>query len=116
MTPPLSDLTDAPRMLPALDGINTPFWTGGRDGQLLVQRCATCDRWQHPPRANCDACGGDVHAEPVSGRATVFSFTVNQHPFNPAVPPPYVIAIVELVEQSDLRLVTNLVDVDPDDL
>ena len=40
----------------------------------------------------------------MSGAGTVFTFTVNGHPFNPAVPPPYVIAIVELVEQADLRL------------
>jgi uncharacterized OB-fold protein len=103
-------------MLPPLDDANTPFWTGGRGGQLLIQRCGACDRWQHPPKASCDECGGAVHVEPVSGRATVFAYTVNQHPFNPAVPPPYAIAIVELVEQPDLRVVTNLVDVAVDDI
>jgi hypothetical protein len=46
----------------------------------------------------------------VSGRGTVFTYTVNYHPFNPAVPPPYVIAIVELVEQVGLRFTTNIVD------
>jgi uncharacterized OB-fold protein len=50
----------------------------------------------------------------VSGRGTVFTYTVNYQPFNPAVPVPYVIAIVELEEQSDVRIATNIVDCDPD--
>lgn len=53
-------------------------------------------------------------ARPVSGRGTVFTYTVNFHRFNPQVPIPYVIAIVELVEQSGLRLGANIVDCDPD--
>jgi uncharacterized OB-fold protein len=40
----------------------------------------------------------------------VFTYTVNHHPFNPAVPVPYLIAIVELVEQHGLRFTTNLVN------
>lgn len=50
----------------------------------------------------------------MSGNGTVFTYTVNHHPFNPAVPPPYVIAIVELVEQADLRLAANIVGCEPD--
>ena len=53
-------------------------------------------------------------AEAVSGRGTVFTFTVNHHPFHPDVPPPYTIAIVELDEQPDLRVVANVVGCDPD--
>jgi uncharacterized OB-fold protein len=53
-------------------------------------------------------------AQPVSGRGEVFTFTVNMHPFNPMVPPPYVIAIVVLEEQPDLRVVANIVDCEPD--
>ncbi len=46
----------------------------------------------------------------------MFTFTVNHQPYHPEVPPPYVIAVVELSEQPDLRVVTNLVDCDPDDV
>ena len=53
-------------------------------------------------------------ARRVSGRGTVFTFTVNHHPFNPSVPVPYVIAIVELEEQPGLRFTTDLVDCDID--
>jgi uncharacterized OB-fold protein len=106
-----------PRILPSIGDLDRPFWTGGRDGRLMIQRCSACRRWQHPPTADgCPECGGEMAFEAASGRGTVFTYTVNHQQFHPEVPPPYVIAIVELAEQPDLRLPTNLVDVDPDDL
>jgi uncharacterized OB-fold protein len=46
----------------------------------------------------------------VSGRATVATYTVNQHPwFGEAFPTPYVIAIVELAEDPETRLTTQIV-------
>ncbi len=53
-------------------------------------------------------------AEPVSGHGTVLTYTVNVQRYNPEVPTPYVIAVVELAEQQGLRLVTNIVDCEPD--
>ncbi len=101
------------RILPVLSEHNRAFWTGGADGQLLIARCAGCGLWVHPPATDCPECDGVLAAQPVSGKATVFSYTVNHQPFNAAVPVPYVVAIVELVEQADLRIATNIVDCDP---
>lgn len=106
----------APRLLPPLTAVNRAYWTGGASGSLLVERCAACRRWQHPPTGTCGSCGGAAAPEPVSGRGTVFTFTVDHHQYHPEVPPPYVIAVVELVEQADLRLPTNIVDCDPADV
>ncbi len=53
-------------------------------------------------------------ARPVSGRGTVFTYTVNYHPYNPEIPVPYVIAIVELAEQKGLRVAANIVGCEPD--
>jgi len=102
------------RMLPKLNELNRAFWTGGADGQLLIARCTQCTRWVSPPAADCPDCGGALVARPVSGRGTVFTYTVNYQPFNPAVPVPYVIAIVQLDEQPDLRIASNIVDCEPD--
>lgn len=102
------------RMLPALNEHNRAFWTGGADGHLLIARCSQCELWVQPPAADCPDCGGALVARPVSGRGTVFTFTVNYQPFMPAVPVPYVIAIVALDEQDDLRIATNIVDCEPD--
>ncbi len=102
------------RMLPALDDHNRAFWTGGADGQLRIPFCVQCNVWVRPSAAECPDCDGALEARPVSGRGTVFTYTVNHQQFNPAVPVPYVIAIVELDEQSDLRIASNIVDCEPD--
>ncbi len=101
-------------MLPELDDRNRAFWTGGADGALNIPFCARCDVWVTPLAAECPECDGVLEPRPVSGRGTVFTYTVNHQPFNPSVPVPYVIAIVELEEQSDLRIATNIVDCEPD--
>ena len=102
------------RFPPSLTEANRPFWTGGARGQLLILWCAACGRWVHPPRAACAACGGPLEPRPVSGRGTVFTFTVNRQAFRPDVPVPYVIAMVELEEQAGLRFTTNIVGCDPE--
>jgi uncharacterized OB-fold protein len=102
------------RMMPKLNDHNRSFWTGGADGRLLIAWCPVCGRWVQPPAADCPDCGGALDARPVSGRGTVFTYTVNHQPFMPTVPVPYVIAIVQLEEQSDLRIATNIVDCEPD--
>ena len=102
------------RILPKLHEHNRAFWTGGADGQLMIARCTRCALWVNPPSPNCRDCGGTLAAEPVSGHGAVFTYTVNYQPFNPAVPVPYVIAIVGLEEQADLRIATNIVDCEPD--
>jgi uncharacterized OB-fold protein len=104
------------RILPPLTAANRAFWTGGLDGQLLIGWCEECARWIHPPRQRCREGDHEVVPRAASGRGTVFTFTVNEHAYNPAVPPPYVIAIVELEDQADLRLITNLVGCAPDQL
>ncbi len=95
---------------------NRRYWTGGADGRLWVERCTDCRNWQHPPTGICGRCGAVAVAAPVSGGGTVYTFTVNHQQFHPEVSPPYVIAVVELVEQPDLRIPTNLVDCDPADV
>jgi uncharacterized protein len=103
----------APRILPPLTDLNRPFWSGGATGDLMIQRCADCRRWTHPESAGCPTCGGALAHEPVAGTGRIFTFTVNHQPFHPDVPPPYVIAIVELDDQPELRIATNIVHCDP---
>jgi uncharacterized protein len=105
------------RTLPKLGPENTPFWTGGAKGELLIHRCGTCDHYIHPPAPICARClSRDVTAQPVSGRATVATYTVNHHPWAPDQPVPYVIAIVELEEQAKLYITTNIVGCSPEDV
>jgi hypothetical protein len=106
----------AARILPSLDELNREFWTSGASGLLRITRCQTCRRWVFPLSFRCPDCGGPAAYETTSGRGTVFSYTTNEQPYNPAVPVPYNISIVELVEQDGLRFTTNVVDCPPDEV
>ncbi|WP_432198195.1 Zn-ribbon domain-containing OB-fold protein [Streptomyces sp. bgisy027] len=103
--------------LPRLSADTAFFWQSGADGLMRIQRCAECGRYAHPPTPECRTCGAFApHPVPVSGRATVFSFTVNHQTFVPWLPAPYILAIVALDEQPDIHLTTRLVDVDPENV
>jgi uncharacterized OB-fold protein len=104
------------RVLPRLTDANRAFWTGGANGDLLVTRCEKCHRWELPPSQECTGCGGPTRPEPVSGTAKVYTWTLNHQKFHPDVEPPNLIALVVLDEQEDLRLATNLVDIDAEDV
>jgi uncharacterized OB-fold protein len=98
------------RPTPVLDRDTTPFWTGGRDGKLLIHRCQDCGYRVHPPTTFCPACEGrSVIPEAVSGRGTIVSMTVNHKAWLPGLAVPYIVALVSIEEQDDVRLVTNIV-------
>jgi uncharacterized protein len=112
------DPADNPvRMLPVLDDVNRFFWTSGADGKLRFMRCNICGFYLHPPQPICRKClSRDITPHVVSGRAKLMSFTVNHQPWLPDMVVPFVIGLVELAEQKGLRLTTNIVDCNPDDI
>lgn len=102
------------RILPAVDMDSHAYWTAGKDGTLMIHRCADCAYYVHPPVPFCPACDGrNVAPVPVSGRGRVTTFTINHKPWVPGLPVPYVLALVELEEQADVRLVSNITHCDP---
>lgn len=102
------------RPLPQLNELNRPYWTGGADGILRMQRCAACRHWQHPAGVICPQClSRQLAFEPLSGLGTVEAFTINHQPWIPGVEVPYTIAIVGLDEQKGLNLTTNIVGIAP---
>jgi hypothetical protein len=97
------------RILPLVSDENRHFWEGGARGELLFLCCEACRYYVHPPAPVCPEClGRKLAPRPVSGRGSVYSFTVNHHPWIPGFDPPYVVAIVELEEQAGLRLTSNI--------
>jgi uncharacterized OB-fold protein len=102
------------RKLPALTPDNAAFWQGGAQGMLRMHHCAACARFFHPPAPGCPRCGStDVGPRPVSGRGAVATYTVNHQVWTPELADPYVVAIIELVEQPGLRFVSNVVGCAP---
>jgi uncharacterized OB-fold protein len=113
----VSDAVRPFRVLPAVTVDNEHFWRGGEHGELRFLRCASCGYWIHPPAPICPEClSREVAPEAVSGRATVLTYTVDHQPWYPDLDPPYVVAIVQLPEQDDLRLTTNIVGCAPDEV
>jgi uncharacterized OB-fold protein len=105
------------RPLPELSQDVAFFWESGADGILRMLQCSDCEYWIHPPGPLCPICfSREIAPQPLSGRAVVATFTINRHQWNPSVEVPYNIAIVELIEQEGLRLTTNIVGCDIDDL
>jgi uncharacterized OB-fold protein len=97
------------RPAPSDDPSGRFFWQSGEDGVLRFLRCTDCGYWLHPPSSRCPRCfSADVAPQPVSGQATVHTFTVNVQSWTPGQEP-YVYAVVEFPEQDGLRLSTNVI-------
>jgi len=106
-----------PRVLPRLTELNRFFWTSGEAGVLQLLRCDACGYYVHPPVPICPRCSSTAVAPAaVSGRGTLFSYTMNHHQWRPGDAVPYLIALVELEEQPNLRLTTNLIECDEADV
>ncbi len=84
------------------------FWDGAKRGELIIQRCDDCAHAYFPPRPFCPSCGGrSVQNEVTSGRATLYSYVINQRP-PPGFDGPIAVAVVELAEGP--RMMTNIID------
>lgn len=105
------------RPSPELRDITRPFWTGGKEGELTMQRCGSCARLVHPPALVCPHDRSpDLAWESLAGTGRVESWTLNRHTWFPGFAAPYLIALVALDEDPRTRVLTNLIDVDPADV
>lgn len=111
----MAELDGKPR--PAPIPTTKPFWDGLNDAKIMLQHCADCGAWVYYPRRRCPSCLSDrLPWEQVSGKGTLYSFTVARQATHPAFvgDVPQLLAVVELEE--GVRLTTTLVDTDEADL
>ena len=102
--------------LPLSDPDTAFFWEATARGVLRILRCDACATFIHYPKPACRACGATtLTPTPVSGRGHVYSYTVTHTPVR-GYDAPFAVVLVELEEQLGLRMVSQLVDVDPDDV
>lgn len=107
---PLPDLD-----LPSL----RPFWQAAAQKRLELPRCKQCGVFNWYPADACPHCDrADFEWVEVAPRGTLFSWSVVKRPlFAPyARIAPYVPALIELPDAPNVRLVTRLVDCDPQTL
>jgi uncharacterized protein len=97
--------------------IADPFFAACERGELVVPRCSSCERLFFYPTVLCPHCHSfEWEYEQVSGEASVYSFTEVHRPLGSELPAPYVVAVVSLAEDERVRLMTNIVDVEPGDV
>lgn len=102
------------RPVPSINHDNRFFWDGVQAGRLLIQRCF-CGKLRHPPGPMCPVCRSlEWEAAEACGRGTVYSYVVAHHPPIPPFEYPNLIVLVELEE--GVRIVSNLVDIEPEEV
>ena len=105
----------ATRARPPVNADNAFFWDGVAQGELRLQRCASCRRLQHPPRPMCGACRSvDFETVTATGRGEVYSYAIHHHPPLPGIELPLVAILVELEE--GVRFVSSLTGAAPEDV
>jgi len=95
------------------------FWDGVAEHRLMILRCQDCQHFVHWPREVCRFClSTDLAPTEVSGRGKLATFTIPMQPYDPFYMSqvPYVLAVVELEEQENLKVVTNIVDCAEEDV
>jgi uncharacterized protein len=107
------------RPRPAPFESNRFYWEAAAAHRLVLQRCRACHQFQYPPDIACVFCQSqDAELVEVSGKGTLYTFAVVDRLFHVGWTEhlPYVVGLVELVEQPGLRMLTNIVDVDPSEV
>jgi uncharacterized OB-fold protein len=93
------------------------YWSACNEERLVMQRCSACRQFRWHPAPLCIHCGGDEFSwEELTGRGRVTTWTVVTHPVHPAAIAlvPYVVVEIELEEQVGLRMLSNLIEVNPE--
>jgi uncharacterized OB-fold protein len=99
------------RPVPVPDATNRFFWDAASRQELVLQRCDTCSLLQYPPDVVCVHCQSVAMTETVlSGSGTLYSYAVLERSFHPGWTEPYVVGLVELAEQRELKMLTNIVE------
>ncbi len=104
------------RPIPRRTPTSAPYFEAARQGKLRLQKCPR-DGFFFYPRTACPRClRADWSWKDVSGRGTVYSYTVDRMGLDPAQRSqvPLVVAIVELEEGP--RMTSNIVGCTPEDV
>ncbi|MEB2286109.1 MAG: OB-fold domain-containing protein [Myxococcales bacterium] len=94
--------------LPPPDALTAPFWEECRRGVLAIAACADCGHRFLPPGPCCPRCWSRrLAVQEACGRGRVETFAVYRRTYHPALPAPYVVALIALDEGP--RLISNVV-------
>ena len=103
------------RPVPVTDMDTKPYWDYCKQHELRVQKCLKCGKIYTPPSYICPHCL-NIGSEWVKlkGKGKVYSFIIVRRQYHPMLPPPYVVAIIELEE--GIHMLSNVVECKPEDV
>lgn len=102
---------------PMADATTLPWWQAASEHRLVVQRCAACGHTRLPPAPVCPACRSDAADwQEVPGRGEVYTYTLVHRPIAANQTLPFVIAVIALEDAGGVRMISNLVEVAPEDV
>ena len=101
------------------DELTRPSFEAANDDRLVIQKCRSCDRLQHPPVHECPDCGGaELGWEEVSGRGHIYNYGVvhdgpvrllqEHQPFN--------VAVITLDDDPGIQMYSHLPGVPSDEV
>src|SRR5205823_10306309 len=90
--------TAAGRPLPLSDAASEQYWAAAREHRLAFPFCTTCQRWFHPVYHACPAGHEATEYRELTGRGRVYTFTTVRDRSTAGFEPPYLVALVKLVE------------------
>lgn len=94
-----------------------PLFKALREGRLVAQRCVACGTLAHPPRTLCAHCHKwTFEWAPMSGKGVVHSYVVTHQAVHPAFRGHTPLATVEVALAEGPRMVSNLLDVPPENI
>ncbi len=103
--------------LPVITTTNAPYWNAAKNHELKLPRCRECAAWVYPIARMCQACWSeDLEWAQMSGFGRVSSWVVYHRAFHPAWLDEVPYAVVQVDLDEGIRLISNLVDVPPEEI
>ena len=91
-----------------------PFFDGAAQGRLRLQVCKNCGRWSYPLMTVCGECGSrEIEWRDACGRGTVFSHARLMRAYHPRHQDRLPLVLAQVDIEQGLRLMTNIIDIDP---
>ena len=102
---------------PLANATTLPWWQAAAEHRLVVQHCTSCEHTRLPPAPICPECrSADSDWKEVSGRGKVYTYTTVHRAIAAGQELPFVIAGIELEDAGGVRIISNLVAADLEEI